>query len=104
VSAAEEEEVTYAIKTAQPGSEFAGPSHRAINCWRRLRASPGRTHNRAQWRAESNHRLVPALIRALGDPEKEVAAQAANSLHLITGQDFGQDAARWQQWWAEQQK
>lgn len=34
----------------------------------------------------------------------EEASQAAvQALKSITGQDFGQDAARWQQWWEEQQ-
>lgn len=42
---------------------------------------------------------VPALIQAL-DREKvqSVRAADARALKTITGQDFGEDAARWQQW------
>lgn len=47
---------------------------------------------------------VPVLIQALGDAkwgsEREAETEA---LKIITRQDFGEDAAAWQQWW-EQQK
>ena len=46
---------------------------------------------------------VPALIQALEDESGEVRQAAACALEAITGQDFGPDAARWQQWWEEQQ-
>ena len=46
---------------------------------------------------------VPALVQALGDEESFVRARVAGALEAITGQDFGEDAARWQQWWEEQQ-
>ena len=42
---------------------------------------------------------VPALIQALGDESDNVRASAAWALVAITGQDFGQDGAAWQQWW-----
>ena len=45
---------------------------------------------------------VPALIQALSDPEQVVRQSAADALRSITGQDFGRDAAQWQQWWNEQ--
>lgn len=46
---------------------------------------------------------VPALIQALQDKSDRVRGYAAEALEAITGQQFGQDAARWQQWWTEQQ-
>jgi 3-methyladenine DNA glycosylase AlkC len=46
---------------------------------------------------------VPALIRALEDENVFVRRDAAGALTNITGQDFGQDAAAWQEWWEEQQ-
>jgi len=33
-----------------------------------------------------------------------VRRAAAKALKDITGQDFGQDADRWQQWWEEEQQ
>jgi HEAT repeat protein len=47
---------------------------------------------------------VPALIQALQDKSDRVRGYAAEALEAITGQQFGQDAARWQQWWNEQQR
>jgi len=44
---------------------------------------------------------VPALIHALGD-RNIVRDPAAAALKKITGQDFGDDANRWQEWWEEQ--
>jgi len=46
---------------------------------------------------------VPALIQALGDKSYSVRHAAADALQAITGQDFGEDAERWQQWWEERQ-
>jgi HEAT repeat protein len=43
---------------------------------------------------------VPALIQALGDENDRYFASRA--LADITGQDFGEDAAAWQQWWETQ--
>jgi hypothetical protein len=43
------------------------------------------------------------LIQALRDWDEDVRWAAAWVLKEITGQDFGQDAAAWQQWWEEQQ-
>ncbi|OGO05014.1 MAG: hypothetical protein A2Y60_01920 [Chloroflexi bacterium RBG_13_54_9] len=43
---------------------------------------------------------VPVLIDALlRDEEEYVGWATADALKDITGQDFGGDAARWQQWW-----
>jgi HEAT repeat protein len=41
---------------------------------------------------------VPALIRALGDPEAAVRRVAAQSLQRLTGQSFGVHPAAWQRW------
>ena len=46
---------------------------------------------------------VPALIKAVGDQDESVRFAAARTLGKITGQDFGEDAAAWQEWWEEQQ-
>lgn len=45
---------------------------------------------------------VPALIQALGEEDGNLAYNAYGALKAITRQDFGFDAARWQQWWEEQ--
>ncbi|MDP2949743.1 MAG: HEAT repeat domain-containing protein [Chloroflexota bacterium] len=45
---------------------------------------------------------VPALIQALEDEDLPVGHPAAEALEAITGQDFGEDADRWRQWWEEQ--
>jgi len=43
---------------------------------------------------------VPALIRALGDADEVVRANAHESLHAFArGRDFGLDATAWQRWW-----
>ncbi|MBA3463976.1 MAG: HEAT repeat domain-containing protein, partial [Deltaproteobacteria bacterium] len=43
---------------------------------------------------------VPALIRALGDSEERVRANALETLRTRSrGRDFGTDAAAWQAWW-----
>lgn len=44
---------------------------------------------------------IPALIEALGDEDQYVRSAAAEALGKITGQDFGEDAGRWQEWWEE---
>jgi hypothetical protein len=46
---------------------------------------------------------VPALIRALEDESRLVCISAAQALKGITRQDFGEDAAAWQEWWEEHQ-
>ncbi len=46
---------------------------------------------------------VPALIQALQDEDEDLRVAAAMALVAITGQDFGDEADRWQQWWGEQQ-
>ena len=45
---------------------------------------------------------VPALIHNLEDKEYRVRLITWSALHQITGQDFGEDADRWEQWWKEQ--
>ncbi len=45
---------------------------------------------------------VPALIQVLGAEDDTLHRDAADSLGEITGQDFGEDAAAWQQWWETQ--
>jgi len=47
---------------------------------------------------------VPALIQALGDEDWSVRWRAAEALKAITGQDLGEDTARWQQWWERQRQ
>jgi hypothetical protein len=42
---------------------------------------------------------VPTLIQALGDESSLMRQAAVKALRAITGQDFGEDAERWQQWW-----
>ena len=42
---------------------------------------------------------MDALIAALGDKDPGVCQMAARKLQEITGQNFGQDAAQWRQWW-----
>ncbi len=41
---------------------------------------------------------VPALVQALADESEVMRGYAAEALEAITGQDFGEDADRWQQW------
>lgn len=52
---------------------------------------------------EMGPEVVPLLIQALGDEDEWVREDAAEALKEITGQDFGQNAAAWQEWWEEQE-
>jgi hypothetical protein len=45
--------------------------------------------------------VVPSLVAALADPADEVVEAARRALLLITRQDFGKEAKRWQEWWAK---
>jgi len=45
---------------------------------------------------------IPSLINALGDEERLVRDATAEALRAITGQDFGEDAKAWQDWWEGQ--
>lgn len=45
-----------------------------------------------------DRRAVPALIRMLGDGDRELQLNAAVALSKITGQDLGTDPAKWQAW------
>jgi hypothetical protein len=40
-----------------------------------------------------------SLVSQVGNDWANVRASAAEALSLITGEDFGQAAGRWQQWW-----
>lgn len=44
-------------------------------------------------------RGIEPLITALSNPRQGVRINAACALTQITGQDFGQDAISWRQWW-----
>jgi HEAT repeat protein len=44
---------------------------------------------------------VPLLIDALNDELEEVAAAARRALMIVTRQDLGRDARKWQAWWAQ---
>jgi hypothetical protein len=47
---------------------------------------------------------VPALIEALGDGEQWVRYNANEQLRaLARGRDYGEDAAAWSRWWAQEQ-
>jgi len=47
---------------------------------------------------------TPALIATLGNLNAGARAHAAAALHLITGQEFGDDQGRWQAWWTAHEK
>uniref|UniRef100_A0A7C2K2T5 HEAT repeat domain-containing protein n=1 Tax=candidate division WOR-3 bacterium TaxID=2052148 RepID=A0A7C2K2T5_UNCW3 len=44
-------------------------------------------------------RAVEPLISALKDVNSSVRRAAAKALEEITGQNFGEDQAKWQEWW-----
>jgi HEAT repeat protein len=46
---------------------------------------------------------VEPLIACLKDEDEKIRKAAAGALKTITGQSFGEDATRWQQWWEAQQ-
>jgi tetratricopeptide (TPR) repeat protein len=57
---------------------------------------------------------IPALIKALGDKNREVRFFSSESLKVLTGQDFGfnpndteenrkKSIKRWQEWWAKEE-
>lgn len=48
-----------------------------------------------------DRRAVEPLIAALGDKIKDVRKEAALALKEITGEDFGQEPAKWQEWWGK---
>jgi HEAT repeat protein len=43
-------------------------------------------------------RAISPLIQALNDESEDVRYQAAKALATITGQDFGNDSAKWREW------
>ena len=44
-------------------------------------------------------RVIDPLIEALGDESHGVKKNAALSLKMRTGQNFGKDPEAWQKWW-----
>jgi hypothetical protein len=48
--------------------------------------------------------LIPDLIHTLRDADTEVSEEAAKTLKLLTGRNFGRDAKAWDRWWQEQNK
>jgi hypothetical protein len=46
-------------------------------------------------------KAVKLLIFALKDQDAGVRQAAAKSLQQITGQDFGEDQAKWNKYWEE---
>lgn len=46
-------------------------------------------------------RAIEPLINALKDEIKDVRRNAAWALKEITGEDFGQDYTKWQDWWKQ---
>jgi HEAT repeat protein len=47
---------------------------------------------------------IGVLVPALKDENKGVREAAASALQKITGQEFGDDAAKWEEWWSQQPK
>ena len=47
---------------------------------------------------------VPLLIEALEHKNANVRHYAARALKNVTGEDFGEDASRWQEWWAYRER
>ena len=55
--------------------------------------------------AEALNPLNPEVreaIQALRDESEDAHAAAAEALTTVAGQDFGEDATAWQQWWDAQ--
>ena len=48
-----------------------------------------------------DQRAIEPLINALTDEIKDVRRNAAFALQKITGEDFGQDHTKWQNWWKQ---
>jgi HEAT repeat protein len=49
-----------------------------------------------------DRRAVKPLIDAMGHEVRDVRRNAAWALKKITGKDFGEDPAKWQEWWQAQ--
>ena len=47
-------------------------------------------------------RAVEPLIESLNDHDEVMRSRASSALEEITGQDFGQDASLWLDWWHQQ--
>ncbi len=50
-------------------------------------------------RSTKDLRAIEPLINALGDKDSVIPGYAADALCEITGQDFGKEAQKWQEWW-----
>ena len=46
-------------------------------------------------------RAIPALINVVNDDNPDVRTAAADSLQKLTGQNYGNDHARWVAWWTK---
>jgi HEAT repeat protein len=53
---------------------------------------------------QKNPALIEPLIDALNDPDTFVKDSALQALSNITGQQFGDDISKWQEWWTENQE
>ena len=49
--------------------------------------------------AMGNRKAVPAIIPCLGSQAPVLRSAAARALNQLTGENFGEDPARWQAWW-----
>jgi HEAT repeat protein len=65
----------------------------------RVRESAARTLG---WIGPGAWDAAPALIQTLEDVNQDVSTAAILALSAITEQDFGRDAAAWQEWWGKQ--
>lgn len=63
-----------------------------------------RVRRNAAWALSKlgDRRAVPPLIKLLRDPHSEVREWVQNSLFTLTGQNFGADAHKWEQWYGSQ--
>jgi HEAT repeat protein len=52
-------------------------------------------------RRTKDPRAIEPLIASLKDEDSDVRHNAARALKKVTGQDFGQDPEKWQEWWEE---
>ena len=58
---------------------------------------------RFPWKKAATIAAVGPLIAILKDKNETVCSNALYALCSITGQDFGLDAAKWQEWWKAKQ-
>jgi HEAT repeat protein len=92
-------------ETAALGLSLIGPE--AINPLIQALESPNWQTRKAAvqalgWIGAGAMQAVPTLTQLFGDENQEVRATVPQTLTFITGQNFGEDAAAWQQWWETQ--